>query len=61
MEVSLIFPHQIYEFNPCVTTKRKIYLIEDHLYFTKMKFHKQKLYSIGCYEILRGVSDKIRI
>ncbi|MDT3738707.1 MAG: cryptochrome/photolyase family protein [Candidatus Kapabacteria bacterium] len=43
MEVSLIFPHQIYEFNPCVTTKRKIYLIEDHLYFTKMKFHKQKL------------------
>jgi deoxyribodipyrimidine photolyase-related protein len=43
MEVSLVFPHQIYEFNPCIKTGRTVYLIEDHLYFTQLKFHKQKL------------------
>jgi deoxyribodipyrimidine photolyase-related protein len=43
MEVSLIFPQQIYEFNPCITTKRKVYIIEDHLFFTQFRFHKQKL------------------
>ena len=43
MEVSLIFPNHIYEFNPCITTKRKIIILEDHLYFTEMRFHKQKL------------------
>ena len=43
MEVSLIFPNHIYEFNPCITTNRKIVIIEDHLFFTSYKFHKQKL------------------
>ncbi|MDX9789886.1 MAG: cryptochrome/photolyase family protein, partial [Candidatus Kapabacteria bacterium] len=43
MEVSLIFPGQVYEFNPCVNTGRKIYIIEDYHYFGINKFHKQKL------------------
>lgn len=43
MEVSLIFPNHIYEFNPCVKTHRKIVMIEDNLFFTGADFHKQKL------------------
>lgn len=43
MEVSLIFPNNILEFNPCITTNRKVFIIEDLLYFTSLKFHKQKL------------------
>lgn len=43
MEVSLIFPNHIYEFNPCVKTNRKVLILEDNLFFTEVAFHKQKL------------------
>ncbi|MBX3042916.1 MAG: cryptochrome/photolyase family protein [Candidatus Kapabacteria bacterium] len=43
MEVSLIFPNHIYEYNPCIKTNRKVFIVEESLYFTSRKFHKQKL------------------
>lgn len=43
MEVSIIFPHQLFEDNPCLDVKREIYLVEEFLFFSQFKFHKQKL------------------
>lgn len=43
MEVSLIFPHQLFEDNPCLDISREVYLVEEFLYFNQFKFHKQKL------------------
>jgi deoxyribodipyrimidine photolyase-related protein len=43
MEVSLIFPHQLFEDNPCIDKEREVYLVEEYLYFDQYKFHKQKL------------------
>jgi deoxyribodipyrimidine photolyase-related protein len=43
MQVSLIFPHQLYAHHPALLKNQPVYLIEDHLYFSYYKFHKQKL------------------
>ncbi|UII28117.1 cryptochrome/photolyase family protein [Fulvivirga maritima] len=43
MEATIIFPHQLYASHPAIAAKRKIYLIEDHQYFTQFKFHKKKI------------------
>lgn len=43
MEVSLVFPHQLFESNPCIDRERKVYLIEEYLFFNQYKFHKIKL------------------
>lgn len=43
MDVSFIFPHQLYEANPAIAKGRTIYLIEDELFFTQYPFHKHKL------------------
>ncbi|UII22561.1 cryptochrome/photolyase family protein [Fulvivirga ligni] len=43
MDVALVFPHQLFQNNPAIASGRKVYLIEDHLYFNQFKFHKHKL------------------
>ncbi len=43
MEVSLIFPHQLFEDHPSIGDGRMVYLIEEFLFFNQYKFHKQKL------------------
>ena len=43
MEVFLLFPHQLFK-NPLpVNTNTPIYLIEQALFFTQYRFHKQKI------------------
>ena len=39
----LIFPHQLFERNPAVIPGVPIYLVEEFLFFSQYKFHKQKL------------------
>ena len=41
--ISLVFPHQLYEENPCVSKSRRVYLMEDQLFFHQVKFHRKKL------------------
>lgn len=41
--VKLIFPHQLFQFNPVFSTEGSIYLIEESLFFTQFNFHKQKI------------------
>ncbi|HEX8459834.1 MAG TPA: cryptochrome/photolyase family protein, partial [Segetibacter sp.] len=41
--VTLIFPHQLFKIHPAIATGRKIFLIEEWLYFNQMQFIKQKL------------------
>jgi deoxyribodipyrimidine photolyase-related protein len=48
MEVSLIFPHQLYENHPAVALGRDVYLLEDTMFFGPdpawpMTFHRKKL------------------
>lgn len=43
MEVTLVFPHQLHKTHPAISKGRPVWLIEDELYFTQYKFHKQKL------------------
>ncbi len=40
---TLIFPHQLFKNNPAVSANRKVYLIEETLFFNQYKFHKQKI------------------
>jgi deoxyribodipyrimidine photolyase-related protein len=42
-EITLIFPHQLYNEHPAVAESRDVFLIEDHLYFTQFPFHKLKI------------------
>lgn len=39
----LIFPHQLFKEHPSIQRNRKIFLIEDPLFFQQYAFHKQKL------------------
>ncbi|NMC38908.1 MAG: cryptochrome/photolyase family protein [Bacteroidales bacterium] len=41
--VSLVFPHQLFEKNPCIDRQRVIYISEEYLYFRQFKFHKNKI------------------
>ncbi|MEM8567480.1 MAG: cryptochrome/photolyase family protein, partial [Bacteroidota bacterium] len=43
MKIALVFPHQLYNDHPAMTGVDKVVLVEEHLYFTQYKFHKQKL------------------
>ncbi len=43
MEISLVFPHQLFASNPCVKKGRPVFLLEDSLFFSQYAFHKQKL------------------
>lgn len=39
----LLFPHQLFKDFRKLLHAKKVYLIEEHLFFTQYKFHKQKL------------------
>jgi deoxyribodipyrimidine photolyase-related protein len=43
MEVSLVFPHQLFILHPAIKPGNVIYLLEDELFFTQYPFHKNKL------------------
>lgn len=40
---SIIFPHQLFEENPCVSKGRAVFLLEETLFFNQYNFHKTKL------------------
>ncbi len=40
---TLIFPHQLFKTHPAILQSRKVYLIEEHLFFKQYNFHQQKL------------------
>ena len=70
MEVTLIFPHQLFSPHPSISRRRQIFIIEDPLFFRDdefpLKFHKQKILlhqlSIGnYYKILKNDSYDVRI
>jgi len=42
-EISLLFPHQLFEKNKALATGREVYLIEEFLFFNQYAFHQQKL------------------
>lgn len=41
--ITLVFPHQLFEKHPALSNDKVLYLIEENLFFTQYKFHKQKL------------------
>ena len=41
--VSLIFPHQLFRDNPVVPKDRKVYFIEEVLFFKQYHFHQQQI------------------
>lgn len=43
MNIFIILPTQLFEYNEYLDKMDKIYIIEDEFYFTSKKFHKQKL------------------
>ncbi len=43
MDITLIFPHQLFRANPATSQNRKVVLYEDPLFFTQYAFHKKKL------------------
>ncbi|MTE27582.1 cryptochrome/photolyase family protein [Winogradskyella ouciana] len=42
-EAVLIFPHQLFKNSPILEVKADVYIIEEFLFFTHYKFHKQKI------------------
>jgi deoxyribodipyrimidine photolyase-related protein len=42
-EALLLFPHQLFESNRCLAKGRRVYLVEDWLFFDQYAFHQQKL------------------
>lgn len=40
---SIVFPHQLFAENPCLHKNRKVFLVEEYLFFNQYKFHQQKL------------------
>jgi deoxyribodipyrimidine photolyase-related protein len=43
VEISLVFPNQLYKNHPALKQGRKVLMIEDDLFFGQYSFHKQKL------------------
>lgn len=44
MNVAVVFPHQLFAANPLLNQNvERVYLVEEPLLFTQLKFHKQKL------------------
>jgi deoxyribodipyrimidine photolyase-related protein len=43
MEITLIFPHQLFKKHPALKKDRKVILVEEWLFFNQFQFHKQKL------------------
>lgn len=42
-EISILFPHQLFESNPALKRGRPVFMLEEYLFFRQYKFHKQKL------------------
>jgi len=42
-EVTLLFPHQLFQDHPAVQKDRTVYLVEEWLFFRQYPFHKQKM------------------
>lgn len=42
-KTGILFPHQLFEFNPLVSKCDTIYLIEEWLFFKQYNFHKRKI------------------
>ena len=42
-KIGLIFPHQLFKKTPLISHCKKVYLIEEFLFFNQYPFHKQKL------------------
>jgi len=42
-EAAIIFPHQLFKKNPAFASGRKVFLVEETLFFNQFKFHKKKL------------------
>ena len=43
MELTLIFPNQLFEYSELLQASKKVMLIEEHLFFKHFNFHKQKI------------------
>lgn len=43
MSVFLVFPHQLFEDLEPLKKANEVYVVEEHLFFSQYKFHKQKL------------------
>ncbi len=41
--VTIVFPHQLFKQHPAIDKTRKIFLVEETLFFNQYNFHKQKL------------------
>ena len=41
--VALVYPHQLYERSPALLGATEVWLLEDPLFFTQYRFHRQKL------------------
>lgn len=41
--VTIIFPHQLFQNHPALQKSRKVYLVEEWLFFRQYNFHRQKL------------------
>lgn len=41
--ITLIFPHQLFKAHPAILSSRKVYLVEEWLFFKQYKFIKQKI------------------
>jgi deoxyribodipyrimidine photolyase-related protein len=42
-EITLIFPHQLFQAHPCLTKSKVVWLVEDFLFFRQYPFHSHKL------------------
>ncbi len=43
LQLTLIFPHQLFRKHPALSKENTVCLVEEYLFFTQYKFHKQKL------------------
>lgn len=43
VEISLVFPNQLYKNHPALKPGRKVFMLEEDLFFGQYAFHKQKL------------------
>jgi deoxyribodipyrimidine photolyase-related protein len=59
MNIFIILPTQLFEYNEYLDKMDNIYIIEDEFYFTSKKFHKQKL--ILHRASMRYYYDKLRL
>ena len=61
-EATLIFPHQLFKENPALDKNRRVFLIEDPLFFGDvrypMKFNKKKLDRVIINNSFNDISSK---